>query len=261
MNVLERPWGRMHYRIDGTASGPVVLFSNSLGTDLRLWDPLLPRLDPGLRVVRYDKAGHGLSDEGGEVSIGSLADDVAALIATVGGGPVVVVGLSIGGLIAQDLAARRPDLVRALVLSSTAARIGTAEVWAERLDGAAQGGLEAVADGAMGRWFAPAFRATPALAPWRNMLVRTPLGGWLAAGRAIAMADLTEGTARLRLPTLVLAGEHDGSTPPALVEATARLIPGSVYHVIPSTGHLPCVEDPEAYAALLNPFLQEHAHV
>jgi 3-oxoadipate enol-lactonase len=111
----------------------------------------------------------------------------------------------------------------------------------------------------MRRWFSPAFRATPALALWRTMLVRTPLEGWLAAARAIAAADLTASTAALRLPVLAVAGAEDGSTPPALVEATARLIPGAAFHVIPGVGHLPPVEDPAALAAILVPFLTEHA--
>jgi 3-oxoadipate enol-lactonase len=104
MQVLSRSWGAMHYRIDGAAKGPTVVFANSLGTDLRLWDALLPLLPAGLRLVRYDKRGHGLSDLGGAVTVADLADDAAALIEAVGG-PVVFVGLSIGGLIAQTLAA------------------------------------------------------------------------------------------------------------------------------------------------------------
>lgn len=258
MQALERPWGRMAYRVEG--EGPLVVFSNSLGTDLRLWDALVPHLPAGLQVARYDKRGHGLSDLGeGAVSIEGLAEDASALIEVVGGGPCVFVGLSIGGLIGQALSAARPDLVRALVLVSTAAKIGTAEVWAERIAQAEAGGLEAIADGAMGRWFSPGFRATPELAVWRNMLVRTPARGWIACGRAIAASDLTTSTAALRLPTLVIAGEVDAATPPALVESTARLIPGADFHVIPGVGHLPCVEAPEALAAILNPFLAEHA--
>lgn len=258
MQALERPWGRMAYRLE--RKGPMVVLSNSLGTDWRLWEALVRRLPPGLRVLRYDKRGHGLSDLGGEtVSIEGLAEDAAALIETAGGGSCVFVGLSIGGLIGQALAAARPDLVRALVLVSTAAKIGTAEVWGERIAQAEAGGLEAIADGAMGRWFSPAFRATPELAVWRNMLVRTPAHGWIACGRAIAAADLTTSTAALRLPTLTIAGEVDAATPPYLVEATARLIPGAAFHVMPDVGHLPCVEAPEAMAAILNPFLAEHA--
>jgi len=257
MQVLNRPWGAMHFQIDGAASGPTVVFANSLGTDLRLWDALLPHLPAGFRYVRYDKRGHGLSDLGGPVSAAELADDAAALIAHIGG-PVVFVGLSIGGLIAQALAARHPDLLKAVVISNSAAKLGTAESWQTRIDAVRAHGLAGIADAVMERWFAPAFRNSPAVAPWRNMMIRTPEEGYVAACGALAGADQTEATRALRLPALVIAGGEDGSTPPDLVRATAALIPGAAFHIIPGTGHLPCVENPAAYAAVLTPFLKAH---
>lgn len=256
MQVLTRPWGAMHYRTDG--DGPPVVFANSLGTDLRLWDGVLPLL-PGIRAIRFDKRGHGLSDLGPQDGIDGLADDAAALIEAVAGGPVVFVGLSIGGMIGQALAARRPDLLRALVLSNTAAKMGTAEAWAARIDAVQAGGIAAIGDAVMERWFAPAFRVTPALAPWRNMLTRTDAAGYCAACAAIAAADLTGATRALRLPVLAIAGDQDGASPPDLVRGTAGLIPGAAFHVIPGAGHLPCVETPADWAALVAPFLTEHA--
>ncbi|PKP73244.1 MAG: 3-oxoadipate enol-lactonase [Alphaproteobacteria bacterium HGW-Alphaproteobacteria-6] len=259
MQVLTRPWGAMHYRDDGPRDGPAVVFANSLGTDLRLWDAVLAHLPAGLRLIRYDKPGHGLSADGGAVTIASLAEDAAALIEATAGRPVVFVGLSIGGLIGQALATARPDLLRALVLSNTAARIGTPEGWAERIAAVEAGGTGSIADAVMQRWFAPAFRATPALALWRTMLARTPAAGYAAACAAIAAADLTGATRALRLPALVIAGAEDGATPPDLVRATADLIPGAEFHLIPGAGHLPCVENPKAYAAILTPFLKANA--
>ena len=259
MQALMRPYGSLHYRLDGPADGPVVLFANSLGTDLRLWDAVLPLLPAGPRYLRFDKQGHGLSDLGGGDRIADHADDVVALIETVADAPVVMVGLSIGGVIAQHLAAKRPDLIRAMVLSNSAARMGTAESWQARIDAITAGGMAAIADPVMERWFAPAFRATPALALWRNMLARTSADGYLAACRALAGADQTAATAALRLPTLVIAGDADGASPPDLVQATAALIPGAEFHIIPGAGHLPCVETPAAHAALLAPFIERHA--
>lgn len=259
MQILSRPWGAMHFRVDGPEAAPRVLFANSLGTDLRLWDALLPLLPP-LCAIRYDKRGHGLSDDGAG-SIADLAEDAIALVEATGGGPVVFVGLSIGGLIAQAAAAARPDLFRALVLSNTAARIGTADSWQGRIAAVRAGGIAPIADTVMERWFAAPFRATPELAAWRNMLVRSPAPGYIAACEAIAAADLTAATAGLRLPSLVIAGSEDGSTPPDLVEATANLIPGARFAVIPGAGHLPCVETPAAHAALITQFLKETGHV
>ena len=258
MQVLERPWGRMHVRIDG--NGPLVLLANSLGTDLRIWDAVLPRLPHGLRFARFDKRGHGLSDFGGAVTIEDLAEDAAALIETVGG-PAVVMGVSIGGLIGQSLAVRRPDLVRALVLSNTAARVGTPESWQARIDQVEEQGLPAIAGSVMERWFASAFRARPALAPWHNMLVRTPVEGYVACCQALAQADLTEAARRLACPIMMVAGSEDGATPPDLVERTARLIPDARFVLIEGVGHLPMIEAAEEFAALVSPFLMEHAHV
>lgn len=261
MQALSRPFGSLHVQVEGAAGAPAVVFANSLGTDLRLWDGVLSLLPGGLRTIRYDKRGHGLSGSGGGDTLDDHADDAIAVIEGVAGGPVVFAGLSIGGLIAQRVAERRPDLVRALVLSNTAAKLGTAESWQARIDAVAAQGLEGIADAVMERWFAPAFRATPELALWRAMLTRTPAQGYVAACRALAGADQTEATRRLRLPALVIAGDADGASPPDVVQATAALIRGAAFHLIPGAGHLPCVETPAAWAALAGPFLKAHAHV
>lgn len=259
MIALPRPFGPLHARIDGPDDGPPVVFANSLGTDLRLWDRAIPLLPPHLRLIRYDKRGHGLSATGGGERLEDHVEDAIAILETLARGPAIFVGLSIGGLIAQAVALRRPDLVRALVLSNTAARLGTPEGWSARIAAIEAGGLGSVADAVMERWFAPAFRATPDCALWRAMLTRTSADGYVAACRALAAADLTAASAALRLPTLVIAGREDGASPPAVVRATADLIPGAVFHEIPGAGHLPCVETPAAWAALVAPFLTERA--
>ncbi|MDS9469088.1 3-oxoadipate enol-lactonase [Paracoccus sp. MBLB3053] len=258
MQVLNRPWGAMHYRIDGPADGPVVVFANSLGTDLRLWDPLLAEM-PGIRAVRFDKRGHGLSDEGGEFRVEDLADDAAALIEHLGLKQVVFVGLSIGGMIAQIISSRRADLVGAVVLANTAVKMGTQQSWDERIAAIRSGGLGSIVDLVMQRWFAPKFRAQPELAIWRNMVARTSASGYIAACHALSAAELTDAATRISLPAMVIAGEQDGSSPAELVKATADLVAGATFHVIPDAGHLPCVEQPAAFAALLGRFLKEHS--
>lgn len=260
MQVLRRPFGALHVQADGPEGAPIVVFANSLGTDLRLWDAVLPLLPPGLRIVRYDKRGHGLSDHGSSTRIEDHAADAIAVIEAQGNSPVVFVGLSIGGLIGQVVASQRPDLLRALVLSNTAARLGTAESWQARIDAVTAQGLSHVADAVMERWFAAPFRNSPACALWRNMLLRTPVEGYLSACYALANADQHMATAALRLPTLVIAGTEDGATPPDAVQATAARIPGSSFHAIPGAGHLPCIETPAAWAAIVSPFLKAHAH-
>lgn len=253
---------RLHYRIDGDPDGAPVVFANSLGTDLRLWDKLIARLpQAGLKYVRYDKRGHGLSDcPLPPYGMGTLVRDLEQLMDHLALRNAVVVGLSIGGMIAQGLAAKRLDLVRALVLSNTATRIGTREMWADRIAQIEQGGIEALADAVMARWFSPDFRQTEELVAWRNMLTRTPAEGYIGCAHAIAGTDFYTTTAALRLPTLGIAGSEDGSTPPDLVRETVDLVPGSRFQLIRKAGHLPCVEAPDTYAAALTGFIAAQAH-
>ncbi len=260
MQSVARSYGALHVQVDGSADAPAVVFSNSLGTDLRLWDAVLPRLGP-FRFIRYDKRGHGLSAQGGGQTLADHVDDAIAVIEQVARGPVVFVGLSIGGLIAQGVAERRPDLVRALVLSNSAAILGTAESWQARIAAVQAGGLEAIADAVLDRWFAPPFRTSAEAGLWRAMLVRTPADGYIAACVALASADQRRATARLRLPVLAIAGAEDAATPPAQVRETAALIPGASCHDISGAGHLPPVDAPGAWADLVAPFLKDHAHV
>ncbi len=251
----------LHYADEGERGGLPVVFANSLGTDFRIWDRMAAILPDRLRLIRYDKRGHGLSEcPPGPWTIEDLADDLAALLDGLEVRAAVVVGLSIGGQIAQSLAARRPDLVRALVLMDTAARIGDAETWNGRIAQVEAQGIEALADGVMTRWFSAAFREhrTAELALWRNMLVRTPAAGYAACCRALGQADFRDSTARLTLPTLALAGDEDGSTPPDLVKATADLIPGARFEVVQQAGHLPNIEHPAACAETILSFLEDH---
>lgn len=256
MPALSRPWGKLHYRIDGPASGPVVVFANSLGTDLHLWDDVVARM-PQIRAIRFDKRGHGLSDLGGEVTIEDFAEDAIALIEAEAKGPVIFAGLSIGGQIAQAVAKLRPDLIRGLVLSNTAAKMGTAEGWTQRIEAIRAHGIESIADAVMERWFAAPFRAKPDLAVWRNMMTRTDPQGYIAACGALAKADFTASTAQIATPTLVIVGDQDGASPPDLVEATARLIKLARFEVIKDVGHLPPVEAPDRMVGLLASFIKD----
>jgi 3-oxoadipate enol-lactonase len=262
MQALSRPFGAIHVQIDGPAGAPAVVFANSLGTDLRLWDRVLPLLPQNLRYIRYDKRGHGLSSlDAGSRDIADHISDAIAVIKAYAQGPVVFVGLSIGGLIAQGVAASRPDLLRGAVLSNTAAKLGTADSWNARIAAVQEGGCAAIADGVMGRWFGPDFLASAELPLWRNMLARMSSAGYIAACHALAGADFRAETARLTLPALMIGGALDGASPPEVVKETANMIAGAQYVCIPNAGHLPCVEAPAAWAAHVSPFLKAHANV
>ena len=252
----------LHIKVEGPDDGPTVMFANSLGTDLRIWDLMIPHLPKGLRLIRFDNRGHGLSDcPDAPYDIDTLANDAAAVADAVNAMDIAFVGLSIGGLIGQGLAAKRPDLIKSLTLMDTAAKIGTASMWEDRINAVAAKGLPAMADTILDRWFEPPLRTdTKALAPWRNMLSRTPLEGYLGCCHAIAGADFTTSTAALEIPLIGIAGAKDKSTPPHLVEATTNLV-GAPCHVIPDAGHLPCAEKPAETAAILTQFLKDTNHV
>ncbi len=262
MKIVDLGDVQLHIRDEGPKDGPPLVFCNSLGTDLRLWDPILPLLPAGLRFIRYDKRGHGLSScPAAPYAMGVLIGDAERLLDHLGVTDCVFVGLSIGGMIAQGLAVKRLDLVRGMVISNTAAKIGTRASWDERIAGVRAGGIEALADAVMERWFSKAFRDTPELALWRNMLIRQPAEGYVGCSAAIAGTDFYTPTSGLTLPTLAIAGSEDGATPPDLVRETADLIKGSRFHLIRGAGHLPCVEKPGEYAEVLTRFLKEIGHV
>ncbi|CUH16889.1 3-oxoadipate enol-lactonase 2 [Jannaschia seosinensis] len=255
MHIIAKDGTRLHVREDGVLNGPPLVFANSLGTDLRLWDEIVPHF-PNHRVIRYDKRGHGQSDvPDPPYAMGMLITDVETILDDLGVTGATFVGLSIGGMIAQGLAVKRPDLIARLVLSNTAARIGTDDLWSKRIETAMHEGMEPLADGVMERWFGRDFRAGPELATWRERLVNTPVGGYAGCCAAIRGTDLYTPTSGLRLPTLAIAGSEDGATPPDLVRETADLIPGSRFALIRRVGHLPCVEAPEEYARILSDFL------
>ena len=261
MNIASLDSVDMHWREDGDPQGPPVVFANSLGTDLRLWDAILPLLPQHLRLIRFDKRGHGLSSNpAGPYQMTQLVIDTEQLLDHLQIQSCVFVGLSIGGMIGQSLAGLRPDLIRAMVLSNTAAKMGEPSVWNQRIASIQSGGMASMTEAILSRWFSPAFVASPGVIRWRHMLQRTPADGYIACCSAIAGADLSKQAASLQLPVMGIAGSEDGASPPDVVEATIRLIENATYHVIDGAGHLPCVEKPDDYAALLCTFIKEISH-
>ena len=251
---------RLNARLSGPEGAPALVLSHALGTDMSIWDDLIPLL-PGLRILTYDHRGHGGSDvPKGPYAMGAMIRDVERLMEHFALKDAVFVGVSLGGLVAQGLAIKRLDLVRALVLSNTAARIGALSLWQARAEEVRATGLAAYAPGALQRQLGPKWRDHPARETLERILTRTDPQGWCAAAAAIAGADFTLTTPTLRLPTLVIAGPNDGTTPPDLVRETAEMIPGARFTLMRGTGHLPMVENPVAYAETLLTFLQEIGH-
>lgn len=251
---------RLNAEISGPVDGPPVVFLHALGTSLRIWDGVVPHL-PKNRVLRLDMRGHGASDvPDGPYAMGALIHDAERMMEAHGMREAVVVGLSIGGLIAQGLAVKRLDLVRGMVLSNTAARIGIASQWQDRIEAVRVGGLAAIEDATMERWFGRRWREVPEMPAFREIFRGTDPEGWMGAAAAIAGTDFYTPTAGLTLPTLAIAGANDGSTPPDLVKETADLILGSRFHLIRGAGHVPMAEKPAEYAGVLRAFLEGIGH-
>ncbi len=248
----------LHYRLDGDpARQPLLAFVNSLGTDFRIWDDVAKHLRRHFAVLLHDTRGHGLSSIGETpYTIETLAADLGELADHVGARRLIVCGISVGGQVAISLANLRPDLVSALILCDTAPRIGDEMSWNMRIAAIEAGGIEAVADPIVTRWFAPGYvaRHPEEFAGYRAMLVRQPRQGYIATCAALRESDLTETVREITVPTLCLVGEHDASTPRHLVEAMAKLISGAEFRAIPAAGHLPPIERPEALAEIVRTF-------
>jgi 3-oxoadipate enol-lactonase len=232
---------------------------HALGTNLHLWDGLLAHLPKGLRVIRYDLRGHGQSDAPpAPYSMGRLITDAETVMDHLGVTDAAFLGLSVGGMIAQGLAIKRLDLVRALILSNTAARIGNAKLWEDRIAAVERDGLKALAPSILSRWFGTLPHDAETLTA---MLTATPPVGYTGTCAAIAGTDFYTPTSGLRLPTLGIAGSEDRSTPPDLVRETVDLIPGSKFALMRRAGHLPCLDDPAGYACHVTRFLRETGHI
>ncbi len=238
-------------------SGRPVVFLNSLGTDLRIWDAVIDRLPADLPLLRMDKRGHGLSRTD-PADMDTYAADVARLMDERGLSGALVCGVSVGGMIAQLLALSRPDLVAGLVLSNTGAKIGDDGTWNARLDALRTHGLGAMAEAVLERWFSPAFRETRTaeLEGYRAMLTRTPAEGYGACCAAIRDTDLRDRVSGIAVPAICLAGSADLATPPELLADLAARLPEAEYRDIEGAGHLPCIENPEPVARAIRDLIE-----
>ena len=246
----------MHVAIGGPEGAPPLLLLHSLGTTLEVWDAQATALARSFRVIRPDLRGHGLTEATpGPYSIEGMARDALALLDALGVEHAHVGGISIGGLIAQAMAALAPGRVRSLVLCDTALAIPPPLTWHERAATVRGQGMAAIADAVMARWVTAGFLVAPAAQGLRAMLLRTSPEGYAGAAEAIAAADLSAGTGALRLPALVLVGDQDQATPVASAEALAGAIPGAVLRIIADAAHIPTVEKPDEITAAMRDFL------
>ena len=237
---------RLQAGLTGPDQGPPLVLIHGAGMDLRLWDALLPHL-PRHRILRLSLRGHGTSDAPPPpYTLGTLIRDVERLITHFGLNDSVVLGAGEGGLVAQGLAVKRLDLVRAMVLTGSATRLAP---------------RPGEPDDECARLFGPRWRDQPVLAQVRAMLEATRPEGCQGLAAATATADLYQTTATLRLPTLVLAGADDRKVPPDLQRELADLVAGAQFQLLPKGTHLSMQTQPQAFAGALKDFLTRIGHV
>ena len=250
---------RLNAELTGPPTAPPVVLIHGMGLDLRLWDAVMPHLSRQ-RVLRLDLRGHGASDTPtAPYAMGTLIRDVERLMTHFALKDAVVLGASEGGLIAQGLAVKRLDLVRAMVLTGSATRFANPSVWEGRLARLKAEGPDLDAECA--QLLGPRWKSSPALPQLREMLSRTRPEGWQGLAAATATADFYQTTATLTLPTLIIAGADDRKTPPDLQRELADLIAGSRLHLLRGGTHLSMLTHPDSFGEALVGFLTRVGHV
>lgn len=245
-----------HVQLEGPPGAEALLLLHSLGTDNRIWDAGAEAFRGGYRVIRPDLRGHGLSAvTPGPYSIEGMAQDMLALLDALDVRQAHVAGVSIGGMVAQAMAALAPERVQSLMLVDTALAIPPAETWRDRAALVRAQGMAPLVEQVVARWVTPASLQGPAAQGLRAMLRRTDPEGYAGAAEAIAAADLTMATRGLRQPTLVLVGDGDVATPLASAEALRDAIPGARLEVVADAAHIPTMERPAEVMAAMRRFL------
>jgi len=257
MPFVDAAGARLFYRFDGPEDRPVLVLSNSLGTDLAMWEPQLAAFTGRFRLLRYDSRGHGRSEApAGPYTIELLGRDVLALLDGLGLERVSFCGLSKGGMVGQWLGAHAGERLERLVLANTSACTGSPEVWDQRIATVRAQGMAAVVPALIDRWFTKPFqeRAPDEVARIADMLRTTDPEGYAACCAAVRDMDQREAIRGIRVPTLVIAGRHDLATPPDHARLIAERVPGARLVEL-DTAHLGNVEAAEAFNRAVLDFL------
>lgn len=243
---------KLQYTVDGAEDAPPLVLLNSLGTNLHMWDAQVKLLSPALRLIRYDNRGHGKSEvPTGPCTIEQYAGDVLALLDTLGLERAHICGLSLGGVIAQWLAIYHPERVISVTLANTTPRIGTVEIWDQRIAGVQELGLAGIQEAVIARFLSAAFRQRDPeeTERIRSMLLACTPTGYIAACWSLRELDLWSQVRSIHRPTLTIASELDESTPADQMRALHAAIPGSQFVHFPGVAHLSNIERPEALSA------------
>jgi 3-oxoadipate enol-lactonase len=247
--------------VQGAAGAAPVVLSHALGLDLHMWDGLAAELAATREVLRYDHRGHGGSAvPAGPYTMNDLVDDAARLIREWSRGPVVWVGLSMGGMVGQGLAVRHPELVKALVLANTSSKYpeAAAAVFAQRVLAVQTGGMAAIVDSVLERYFSVAFRAgqPEAVAAARATVLHCEPVGYAACCQAVGGVDWLGWLNTVKCPTLIIAGALDVGAPVAMSQAMAERIAGAELVVFDQASHLSVAEQPALFSQTVQRFLK-----
>ncbi|WP_348811804.1 bifunctional 3-oxoadipate enol-lactonase/4-carboxymuconolactone decarboxylase PcaDC [Flavobacterium maritimum] len=248
---------KTNYKISGTPNSPVLVFSNSLGADMGMWDELIPFLLPYFRVLQYDTRGHGGSEvTESPYTIDVLGNDVIALLDELKIDKVYFCGLSMGGLIGQWLGINHPDRILKLIISNTDAKIGTAEIWNDRINTITKEGMQIIADGTMERWFTDDFRKNNPnrIAEIKAVFVKNNALGYANSCAAVRDADFRKDLHKISAETLVITGNEDAVTNVEQAKELVKNIPNSNLEIL-AARHLSSTELPEAYSEILINFI------
>ncbi|MEQ9641038.1 MAG: 3-oxoadipate enol-lactonase [Alphaproteobacteria bacterium] len=252
----------INYDLSGPADAPVVAMSHSLASSLVMWDPQLAVLSTKYRVLRMDTRGHGLTDApANEYTLAQLGNDAVALLDRLDIAKVHWVGLSMGGMIGQEMALNHADRLMSLAICNSSSQIPAAgrDTWTDRIKAVRESGMAAVADATVERWFTDEYRAKkpPQLEQVRMEILRTPVDGFAGCCAAIRELDFTDRLGAVKTPTLIIAGEFDPGTPLAASQVMNEKIPGSELVVLP-VRHFSNVEAPDEFTRALTAFLAKH---
>ena len=251
----------VYYEIHGKEGAPWLVLSHSLACSVRMWDPQIEALKGDYRILAYDTRGHGATTAtGGAYTLDLLADDLYFLLKELKISSAHYCGLSMGGMIGQTFALKYPGVFRTLTLADTTSRYPAeaAAVWADRIRTAESKGMEPLAQPTLERWFTEPFRkAHPGVVDGiRKLIVATPVAGYVGCSQAIPKINLTARLKDIRCPILVIVGEQDAGTPPAMAREIHDNAPGSRLVVLPQAAHLANLEQPEAFTKALRELLK-----
>ena len=249
---------RLFYRLEGNEGLPVLVLSHSIGTDHAMWAPQVEDLLPHFRILRFDTRGHGASDAPeGEYSIEGLGSDVLGLLDALRLPQVAFCGLSLGSAIGQWLALKAPERITKLVLANTSPRFGDLAMWKARIDAVQQGGMAAIVELAMQRFFSANFAASsPVASSIRNVFLGTEPAGYAGCCSALRDFNSIRQLKNIKTSTLIIVGEKDVSTPwEGNGEILAREIPDAKAVRLPAA-HLSNLERPRSFTAALTAFVQ-----